>query len=115
MCPQPLALIKRHLMALRRDSWHNAKRQAVRRGWPIGTVLLDLAVTHELGHAICQDTNERHADDFGHALLAPKRPEIGAAGRNGTLALSGCLFSAVKHCGISESCDRRANSIARCI
>jgi len=34
----------------------------------LGNALLDLAVTHELGHAICQDTDERHADDFGRGL-----------------------------------------------
>jgi hypothetical protein len=38
----------------------------------IGTALLNLAVTHELGHAICQDTNERHADDFGRGLREKK-------------------------------------------
>ena len=30
--------------------------------------LLDLAVTHELGHAICKDRDERRADDFGRDL-----------------------------------------------
>ena len=38
----------------------------------IGNVLLDLAVTHELGHAICQDQDERRADDYGRGLREKK-------------------------------------------
>jgi hypothetical protein len=34
----------------------------------MGAPLLDLAITHELGHAICQNKNERHADDYGRGL-----------------------------------------------
>ena len=28
----------------------------------------NLAITHEMGHAICQEKNERKADDDGEAL-----------------------------------------------
>ena len=51
----------------------------------IGSALLDLAVTHELGHAICQDQDERRADDYGRGLrekkpvACGKGPGIGAA------------------------------------
>jgi hypothetical protein len=51
----------------------------------IGNALLDLAVTHELGHAICHDQDERRADDYGRGLreqkpvACGKRPGIGAA------------------------------------
>jgi hypothetical protein len=51
----------------------------------IGNALLDLAVTHELGHAICHDQDERPADDYGRGLrekkpvACGKRPGIGAA------------------------------------
>jgi hypothetical protein len=38
----------------------------------MGTALLDLAVTHELGHAICQDKDERRADDDGRGLRERK-------------------------------------------
>jgi hypothetical protein len=38
----------------------------------MGTALLDLAVTHELGHAICQDQDERRADDYGRGLREKK-------------------------------------------
>jgi hypothetical protein len=38
----------------------------------IGSALLDLAVTHELGHAICQDKDERRADDYGRGLRDKK-------------------------------------------
>jgi hypothetical protein len=44
----------------------------LKRFGKIGAALQDLAVTHELGHAICQDTNERHADDFGRGLREKK-------------------------------------------
>jgi hypothetical protein len=51
----------------------------------IGDALLDLAVTHELGHAICYDQDERRADDYGRRLREKKpvacckRRGIGAA------------------------------------
>lgn len=38
----------------------------------IGSALLDLAVTHELGHAICQERDERRADDYGRELRQTK-------------------------------------------
>jgi hypothetical protein len=38
----------------------------------IGGALLDLAVTHELGHAICQDQDQRRADDYGRELRQTK-------------------------------------------
>ena len=38
----------------------------------IGNALLNLAVTHELGHAICQDQDERRADDYGRGLREKK-------------------------------------------
>ena len=51
----------------------------------IGDALLDLAVTHELGHTICRDQDERRADDYGRGLrekkpvACGKGPGIGAA------------------------------------
>jgi len=38
----------------------------------IGGDLLDLAVTHELGHAICQDRDQRRADEYGRELRHTK-------------------------------------------
>jgi hypothetical protein len=38
----------------------------------IGNALLDLAVTYELGHAICQDQDQRRADDYGRELRQTK-------------------------------------------
>ena len=40
-----------------------------------GPALLDLAITHELGHAICQEKNERRADDYGKELRGGKIPD----------------------------------------
>ena len=37
-----------------------------------GNDLLDLAVTHELGHTICKETKERKADDYGLELRLTK-------------------------------------------
>ena len=51
----------------------------------IGKALLDLAVTHEMGHAICHDQDERRADDYGRGLrekkpvACGKEPGIGTA------------------------------------
>jgi hypothetical protein len=36
--------------------------------------LLDLAVTHELGHALCSEPNEDVADRFGEELRRGHRP-----------------------------------------
>ncbi len=35
---------------------------------------LDLAVTHELGHALCNDPDERRADRFGKLLRRQQKP-----------------------------------------
>jgi hypothetical protein len=40
----------------------------------IGPALLDLAITHEMGHALCQEKNERRADDYGKELREGKIP-----------------------------------------
>jgi hypothetical protein len=39
-----------------------------------GDDLLGLAVSHELGHAICAETDEHRADDYGRDLRAGKLP-----------------------------------------
>lgn len=50
----------------------------------MGAPMLDLAITHELGHAICQDKDERHADDYGRGLR--DRKPVGCAKGRGTAA-----------------------------
>jgi hypothetical protein len=42
-------------------------------------VLLDVAVTHEMGHALCQEKNERKANDYGKELREGKIPDCGKA------------------------------------
>jgi hypothetical protein len=37
-----------------------------------GEALLELAVNHELGHGICQERDERRADDYGRELRQTK-------------------------------------------
>jgi hypothetical protein len=41
----------------------------------VGPALVDLAITHEMGHAICQEKNERRADDYGRELREGKTPD----------------------------------------
>jgi hypothetical protein len=41
----------------------------------LGDALLRLAVTHELGHAMCHEFDERRADDYGRALREGGRPK----------------------------------------
>lgn len=41
----------------------------------IGPQLVNLAITHEMGHGICQETDERRADDYGKELRDGKVPD----------------------------------------
>jgi hypothetical protein len=43
----------------------------------IGPALLNLAISHEMGHGICQEKNERRADDYGKELRDGKTPHCG--------------------------------------
>jgi hypothetical protein len=40
----------------------------------VGPALVDIAVTHELGHALCQEKNERLANEYGKELREGKIP-----------------------------------------
>lgn len=44
-------------------------------GLPSAPALVDLAITHEMGHAICREKNERKADDYGRELREGKVPD----------------------------------------
>ena len=41
----------------------------------MGPQLVDLAVTHEMGHGICQERDERRADDYGKDLRNGNIPD----------------------------------------
>jgi len=41
----------------------------------IGPTLVILAITHEMGHSICQDRDERRADDYGKELRDGRLPD----------------------------------------
>jgi len=43
--------------------------------------LLDLAVTHELGHALCEESNEAAADRFGEQLRNGAQPRCQLSGK----------------------------------
>jgi len=50
----------------------------------IGSALLDQAVTHELGHSICHERDERRADDYGRKLRQTKTVACTKTSRKGT-------------------------------
>ena len=55
-----------------------AERSAELIRWyrlPIGQPLIDLAITHEMGHALCQEKNERLANEYGKDLQEGKIPQ----------------------------------------
>ena len=41
----------------------------------MGPALVNLAITHEMGHSICQEKDERRADDYGKELREGKVPD----------------------------------------
>jgi len=43
-------------------------------GLPVGPVLVDVSLSHELAHAICQEKNERRANDYGKDLREGRVP-----------------------------------------
>ena len=49
-------------------------KELLERFGKIGPALVDLAVTHEMGHGICQEKNERKADDYGRKLREGELP-----------------------------------------
>ena len=55
----------------------NRNKELMQRFSLMGPALVDLAITHEMGHGICQEKNERKADDYGKELRDGKIPECG--------------------------------------
>jgi hypothetical protein len=49
-------------------------KELLQRFGTIGPDLVTLAITHEMGHAICQERDERRADDYGKELRDGKIP-----------------------------------------
>ena len=41
----------------------------------MGSALVERVITHEMGHGICQEKNERRADDYGKELREGKTPD----------------------------------------
>ena len=56
-------------------------KELLERFGMIGPALVDLAITHDMGHSICQEKNERRADDYGKELREGKTPSCGKAER----------------------------------
>jgi hypothetical protein len=53
----------------------NRNKELLQHFAKLGPALVDLAIAHEMGHAICQETNERRADDYGKELREGKIPD----------------------------------------
>ena len=54
----------------------------------IGQALLDLAVTHEMGHGICQENDERRAHDYGKELRSGKVPDCNKTPEHNPVAVA---------------------------
>ena len=52
----------------------------------MGPALVELAITHEMGHGLCQEKDERRADDYGKELRAGYVPTV-ARHRDGSLRM----------------------------
>ena len=50
-------------------------KELIQRFSVMGPALVDLAITHEMGHGICQEKDERRADNYGKELRAGKVPD----------------------------------------
>ena len=50
-------------------------KELIQRFSLMGPQLVDLAVTHEMGHGICQEKDERRADDYGKDLRNGNIPD----------------------------------------
>jgi hypothetical protein len=50
-------------------------KELMERFSAMGPALVDLAITHEMGHAICHEKRERQADDYGKELRDGKVPD----------------------------------------
>jgi hypothetical protein len=60
-------------------------KELMQRFSMMGSALVELAITHEMGHGICQEKDERRADDYGRELRDGKIPDCSkTAGRKQT-------------------------------
>ena len=53
----------------------NRNKELLERFGVIGAALVDLAITHEMGHGVCRETDERRADEYGKELRDGKVPD----------------------------------------
>jgi hypothetical protein len=67
-------------------------KELLQRFSVIGPRLVDLAITHEMGHGICQEKDERRADDYGIDMRAGRTPDCsetpGLKPANGVMTVS---------------------------
>src|SRR5271167_3048030 len=54
----------------------------------IGPQLVKLAITHEMGHGICQEKDERRADDYGRELRDGKIPDCSKTAGHKSVAVA---------------------------
>jgi len=59
-------------------------KELLERFGMIGPTLVNLAITHEMGHGMCHDKDERRADDYGKELREGKVPNCSKTPGHGT-------------------------------
>jgi hypothetical protein len=59
-------------------------KELLERFGMIGPTLVNLAITHEMGHGMCQEKDERRADDYGKDLRGGKVPNCSKTPGRGT-------------------------------
>jgi len=57
------------------DGTAGRNKELLQRFNQMGSALVELAVTHEMGHGICQEKDEHRADDYGRELRSGKIPD----------------------------------------
>jgi hypothetical protein len=68
-------------------------RELMQRFDTIGPALVDLAVTHEMGHGICQEKDERRADDYGRQLRGGQTPACSRGTKSATNEVTASVAS----------------------
>jgi hypothetical protein len=70
-------------------------RELMHRFSLMGAPLVELALTHEMGHGICQEKDERRADNYGRDLRDGKTPDCsktpGWKPSNGVVSVSSAV------------------------
>ena len=90
-------------------------KELMERFGVIGPSLVSLALTHEMGHAICNEKDERRADEYGKKLREGKNPTCGkTAGGNVELYLRPEIIEAMRDAWLRASLGNSRNEAGFC-